>query len=102
MKTGIIYTNGDFKLDASGAFLANQLILLKDVQGAICSGDTSFVYATDGVGSVAWGWPGGNAPTEDPEHLWNGTRRTACLWIVLAHHRSSFAARCSRRSPARS
>ena len=38
-------------------YMAPQHGTLEDVSSAICGGDQVFVYALDGVGAVAWGFP---------------------------------------------
>ena len=39
------------------AFMRDQLKVLWAVSDAICGGDTEFIFALDGIGSVAWGYP---------------------------------------------
>ena len=53
-----------------GTYLVPQLTVLENVQGAICGGDSDFVYAVDGMGTVVWGYPPGVAGTpEDPSFI---------------------------------
>ena len=42
---------------AATAFMKEQLSVLWAVRYAICGGDTEFIFALDGVGSIAWGYP---------------------------------------------
>ena len=42
---------------SASAFMKPQLDVLWSIRAAICGGDTEFVYALDGIGTIGWGYP---------------------------------------------